>query len=237
MPPVPGAALEIASLEFAHSRGFALHVASLSVSAGEHVLLRGPSGTGKSTLLHLVAGLEMPRTGSIRVAGIDITTLSPADRDTFRGRHVGMIFQTFNLLPGFTALENVAIGLEHSAVPRSGRSQRARETLERLGIDECGALADELSVGQQQRVAIARAVAGGPELILADEPTASLDPGNARAAIALIRGAARDVGAALLCASHDPALSAEFDRTIDIPALAGPAAADAARACTGGDAR
>jgi ABC-type lipoprotein export system ATPase subunit len=210
--------LTIAALRFGYGRGFELRVAGLEVAAGEHVLLRGPSGCGKSTLLHLVAGLEQPAAGSITVAGIDITTLSAPDRDSFRGRHVGMVFQTFNLLQGFTALENVMVGLEFSAVPASGRAHQARQALASLGISECDARIDEMSIGQQQRVAIARAVAGGPALVLADEPTASLDPANSLVAISTIRDAARRVGAALLCTSHDPSLAPHFDRVLDMTA-------------------
>lgn len=208
--------LEISDLRFGYGRSFELHVSRLSVAAGEHVLLRGPSGCGKSTLLHLVAGLETPASGTITVAGIGIATLSPADRDAFRGRHVGMVFQTFNLLQGFSALENVLVGLEFSGVPASGRTHRAREALASLGIAECDARVEDLSVGQQQRVAIARAVAGGPSLVLADEPTASLDPANSLAAISMIRDAVRRVGASLLCTSHDPALASHFDRVLDM---------------------
>lgn len=208
--------LDISALRFGYGRGFELSVDRLVIAAGEHVLLRGPSGCGKSTLLHLVAGLECPRSGSVTVAGIDITSLSAADRDAFRGRHVGMVFQSLNLLQGFTALENVLMGLEFGGVPASARAHRAAEALGALGIAETGARVEELSVGQQQRVAIARAVAGGPALVLADEPTASLDPANAVVAISTIRDAARRVGAALLCTSHDPALAPHFDRVIDM---------------------
>lgn len=208
--------LDISALRFGYGRGFELRVGRLEIAAGEHVLLRGPSGCGKSTLLHLVAGLEQPAAGSITVAGIDITTLSAPDRDSFRGRHVGMVFQTLNLLQGFTALENVMVGLEFSAVPSSGRAHQARQALASLGISECDARVDEMSIGQQQRVAIARAVAGGPALVLADEPTASLDPANSLVAISMIRDAARRVGAALLCTSHDPSLAPHFDRVLDM---------------------
>ena len=210
--------LDISSLRFGYGRGFELSVDRLTVAAGEHVLLRGPSGCGKSTLLHLIAGLEQPASGSITVAGIDVTTLSAADRDALRGRHIGMVFQTFNLLQGFSALENVLLGLEFSGVPASGRAHRARESLASLGIAEFGARVEELSIGQQQRVAIARAVAGGPSLVLADEPTASLDPENSVLAISTIREAARRVGASLLCTSHDPTLAPHFDRVLDMSA-------------------
>lgn len=210
--------LDISALRFSYGRGFALRVDRLAVHAGEHVLLRGPSGCGKSTLLHLVSGIEHASSGSIQVSGIDICTLSAADRDSFRGRHIGMVFQTFNLLQGFTALENVLVGLEFSGVPASGRSHQARQALASLGIAECDARVEELSIGQQQRVAIARAVAGGPSLVLADEPTASLDPANSIVAISMIRDAARRVGASLLCTSHDPALAPHFDRVLEMDA-------------------
>jgi len=154
----------------------------------------------------------------VEVAGIRMSALRGAARDEARGKRVGMIFQTFNLLHGFSALENVLAALMFSAIPPAEHEARARGLLGTLGLgaDLADAEVDRLSVGQQQRVAVARALAGRPALVLADEPTASLDPENAAAAIALIQDACRADGAALLCTSHDPSLRARFARTESI---------------------
>ena len=187
---------------------------------GEMALLRGRSGSGKTTLLSLVAGLLEPTLGRIEIAGQDVHALRGASRDRFRGRRLGVVFQTFNLLHGFTALENVLAGLMFSSIPRSEHVGRARALLADLGIDREDAEPGALSVGQQQRVAVARAVAGKPTLVLADEPTASLDPDNADVAIELIKKACVEAGAALLCVSHDPTAENHFDRVEDLADLA-----------------
>ncbi len=193
-----------------------LHVPSLSLTSGEQVLLTGGSGSGKSTVLQLIAGLLDPDSGAVEVAGQRVHALTGARRDLFRGRHIGMIFQTFNLLHGFTALENVMAALMFSSIPAKEHAGRAAEALRTLGIERTGATPEELSVGQQQRVAVARAVVCDPVLVLADEPTASLDPDNAQGAMDLIQSACRDRGAALLCVSHDPALAPRFERRINM---------------------
>lgn len=205
-------ALEIASLGFRYPSGFELNLPSLTLAAGEEMLLVGHSGCGKSTLLQLIAGLLDPMRGSIRVGGTDIHALRGAARDRFRGQSIGMVFQTFNLLQGFSARENVLIALLMSDLPKSDAAARAESLLRSLGIERLDALAEELSVGQQQRVAIARALACRPTLVLADEPTASLDPENALNAVRVLRDACRDEGAALLIVSHDPALESHFAR-------------------------
>ena len=176
------------------------------------MLLVGQSGCGKSTLLQLIAGLIDPTSGTVRVAGQDMHALRGAARDRFRGRSVGMVFQTFNLLHGFSARENVLVALLMSDTPRSEWSARADALLASLGIERVDALAEELSVGQQQRVAVARALACRPALVLADEPTASLDPENAANAVRVLRDACRAQGAALLVVSHDPSLEPHFAR-------------------------
>jgi putative ABC transport system ATP-binding protein len=212
--PTPNAAsaLEINTLGFRYPSGFELSLPSLILARGEELLLVGRSGCGKSTLLQLIAGLLDPTTGSIRVGGMDIHALRGAQRDRFRGRSIGMVFQTFNLLHGFTARENVLIALLMSDLPKADAATRAETLLRSLGLDRLDALAEELSVGQQQRVAIARALACRPTLVLADEPTASLDPENALNAVRVLRDACRDEGAALLVVSHDPALESHFAR-------------------------
>jgi len=208
--------VSIRGLRFRYDRGFAIEVARLDVAAGEQVLFSGASGCGKSTLLHLISGIETPEAGSILIDGTDICALSGTARDTFRGRRVGMVFQTFQLLQGFTALENVLLSLMLGAPTLDQPRVRAQAALERLGMRDLHAPVERLSVGQQQRVAVARAVVTEPSVVLADEPTASLDPANAEAAVALIRSAAQVAGAALIVTSHDPALRSVFTRVVDV---------------------
>lgn len=206
---------------------------SLDVAHGEQVLLTGGSGTGKSTLLHLIAGLVDPAEGTVLVDGTDIHSLAGAPRDRFRGTKIGMIFQTFNLLSGFSALENVLAALMFSSVPAGKHQELAEAALARLGITRVHATPEELSVGQQQRVAVARAVVCRPALVLADEPTASLDPENAEHAMDLIQSVCRELGAALVCVSHDPAMSARFERREKLGSLVRAATIPATGAATG----
>ncbi len=195
-----------------------LSIASLRVAEGEQVLVRGASGAGKSTLLYVIAGLVRGAIGRVLVAGKDILTMGPASRDRWRGRHIGMIFQTFNLLSGFSALENVLAALKFSDRPGREHAAIARELLARLGIERVEAEPDALSVGQQQRVAVARALAVRPALVLADEPTASLDPASAHAAMDVMQSMCRERGAALVCTSHDPSMAGRFARVVDLSA-------------------
>ena len=195
-----------------------LRVDRLVIQAGEQAVVTGASGSGKSTLLHLAAGLMEPAAGSVSIDAVDLGTLRPAKRDRFRGRKIGMVFQTFQLLHGFTARENVLAALMFSHLPRSAHRKRADELLTALGIDRPDAKADTLSIGQQQRVAVARAVACSPALVLADEPTASLDPEHADAALDLLQHACRSCGAALVCVTHDHSIVGRFDRRIELPA-------------------
>ncbi len=222
------AALRITGLRFAFpdaEPGAAptVDVADLTLNRGEQVLLTAGSGKGKSTLLTIIAGLMEPTSGKVLVAGSDVHALRGASRDAFRGRHIGMVFQTFNLLPGFTARENVLAALMFSGVAAAEQDRRADALLKRLGIERADAPVEKLSVGQQQRVAVARAVACDPVLVLADEPTASLDPENAATAIGLIQESCRERNAALLCVSHDPAMSERFATRRRLEDLAGAA--------------
>lgn len=227
------AALEVEGVRFQYpgAEGFGLEMGSLVLAAGEQVLLTGGSGTGKSTLLQIVAGLLDPQSGRVCVAGRDVHAMPGPARDRFRGSQIGMIFQTFNLLQGFSALENVMAALMFSTLPRAEYDARARGLLGSLGIARVTSRVENLSVGQQQRVAVARAVACRPALVLADEPTASLDPENARAAIELIQQTCRENGAALLCTSHDPSMRERFAR---VQALAAPGSGVLAGAGEGG---
>lgn len=214
-------ALAIAALTFQYSAkaGPLIDIPALNLDPGEQVLLAGKSGSGKSTLLSLIMGLLEPTAGSVRVAGRDIHKLSGAQRDHFRGQHIGVIFQTFHLLHGFSAIENVMTAMAFSDIPKPEHRPRAIALLDRLDIPRKDAMPDSLSVGQQQRVAVARALACDPELVLADEPTASLDPENAAAAVDLIQEVCRERNAALLCVSHDPSLTQRFDRAENLTEL------------------
>lgn len=220
----PSPALEIQGLRFRYPReaasAWTVAISSLALGRGEQILLTGGSGTGKSTLLQLISGLLDPNEGSVTIAGVSLHGIRGAARDLYRGRHIGMIFQTFNLLHGFTAAENVMAALMFSTIPRGEHRPRAVDLLATLGIAKPDAMVDELSIGQQQRVAVARAVACDPVLVLADEPTASLDPENASTAMELIQTACAKRGAALLCTSHDPAIASRFARRVDLASLA-----------------
>jgi ABC-type lipoprotein export system ATPase subunit len=215
-------ALSLSNLKFRYEpRGpWIVDVADLELERGEQMLLTAGSGRGKSTLLHLICGLIDPDEGSVRVNGQDIHALHGAERDLFRGRTIGVIFQNFNLLHGFSALENVAAALMFSRIPRGEHRRRALTLLQHLGIDRPHRTAHRLSIGQQQRVAVARAVACHPRVVLADEPTASLDPENAAVAMELIQRTCREQEAALLCVSHDPAMVERFERRACLDALA-----------------
>jgi putative ABC transport system ATP-binding protein len=197
----------------------AVSLDSLSLEPGGSLALAGESGSGKTTLLNVVAGILPADEGRVAIAGEAMTGLPEAARDRLRARKVGYVFQTFNLLPAMTALENVALGMTFR--PRAGESPReaARHALERVGLSShLHHPPHRLSAGQQQRVAIARALAGRPALVLADEPTSALDRRNASACLALLREFAAESGAALLVATHDPAVLASFPRTVTLVA-------------------
>jgi putative ABC transport system ATP-binding protein len=190
-----------------------VEVAAFTLEAGEQRALRGESGSGKTTFLHLLAGILAPDSGSILLAGKEITKLSEAGRDRQRAESMGYIFQTFNLLQGHTALENVELGMAFGhGVDRA----QAVALLQRVGLgDKLGHYPRQLSTGQQQRVAVARALANRPKLVLADEPTGNLDRRNAREALQLIREVCRESGAALLLVSHDERVLAQFEQMQD----------------------
>ncbi len=188
-----------------------LDIQSLAIQAGEQAVLIGQSGGGKTTLLHLIAGLLTPDSGSIRIAGTDITRLSESGRDRFRASMTGYVFQTFNLLPAFTAIENVRLGMSFAG----GRydAARAASLLDRVGLaDRAHYRPGQLSVGQQQRVAIARALAGRPKVLLADEPTANVDPASSQTVIELIRNSCREDNVALVLVTHSLEIASKFDR-------------------------
>lgn len=214
-------ALAIHALRFRYpgSADWVVSIPSLELARGEQLLLTAGSGAGKSTLLQLIAGLMDPVEGEVKIDGQALHAMHGAKRDLYRGRHIGMIFQTFNLLHGFSALENVMAALMFSSIPAKEHRPRAAALLTRLGIQRQDAEPDELSVGQQQRVAVARALACDPVLVLADEPTASLDPENSAGAMDLIQSLCRERNAALLCVSHDPGMRARFEKRVSLSEL------------------
>ncbi len=175
----------------------------------QQAALEGQSGSGKTTFLNLIAGILQADSGKIMLAGHDVTALSESARDRLRSENIGYVFQTFNLLQGYTALENVALGMMFGP---GADYERARKLLERVGLgDRLNYRPRQMSVGQQQRVAVARALANKPKLVLADEPTGNLDHRNARESLKLIREACTENGAALLLVSHDREVLGSFE--------------------------
>ena len=188
-----------------------LDISEFQIAKGEQVAMIGQSGGGKTTLLHLIAGLLSPDQGSIQIDGIETNGLSEEGRDRFRAETIGYVFQTFTLLPAFTAIENVRLGMAFG----SGKHQHARagDLLARVGLkDRFNYRPAQLSVGQQQRVAIARSLAGRPKLLLADEPTANVDPSSADSVLELIRDTCREEDVSLLTVTHDMQIADRFDR-------------------------
>lgn len=215
------AALTVEQVTKTHRRGAdvveALKGVSLTLDAGVFAAITGPSGSGKSTLLNVVAGFDKVDSGNIRVGDLDISSAREADLDRLRSEHLGFVFQLFNLVPGLTALENVELALVPAGVQPTERRRRAAEQLERLGLaPHARRRPAELSGGQQQRVALARALVGRPRLLLADEPTASLDRVTAGEALADLRRLAVDERLAILVSSHDHRCLDAADRVITL---------------------
>jgi putative ABC transport system ATP-binding protein len=187
----------------------------LDVEAGERIGILGPSGSGKTSLLMLVAGLERASGGAVSVAGIDLASLGEDARARFRLGHLGIVFQSFHLIPTMTALENVAVPLELAG--RADAAAIAAEALGRVGLSHrLTHRPSQLSGGEQQRVALARATAPGPRLLLADEPTGNLDTETGGRVMDLLFDLCGRAGTTLLLITHDPALAARCDRTITI---------------------
>ncbi len=205
-----------------------LVIEGLRLAAGRSLFLHGPSGCGKSTLLGLLAGVLLPRAGSVRVLDASWAELGAARRDAFRADHVGYLFQQFNLLPYLTLIDNVLLPCRFSARRRRRAEARdpsataaARRLLQQMGLPE-GAWqrpAGHLSVGQQQRVAAARALIGAPELVIADEPTSALDAALRDQFMALLMSECAHAGSSLVFVSHDDRLAAHFDDHLSLPQL------------------
>jgi putative ABC transport system ATP-binding protein len=183
----------------------ALKDANLAVDRGEFVALMGPSGSGKSTLLHLIAAMDRPTSGAIRVLGEDLRSLDDGEIARWRNAHIGFVFQSFNLIPVLTALENVELPLKLTRLDRKKRVEHATRALELVGLgDRLGHTPRQLSGGQEQRVAIARAIVTDPDLILADEPTGNLDAASARDVLALLGRLNKEFGKTIVMVTHDP---------------------------------
>jgi putative ABC transport system ATP-binding protein len=219
------------------SRPPVLDLPAFDAAAGETVAVTGPSGSGKTSLLHVLCGLERPARGHVRWGATEITALGEGARDRWRRRHVGFVFQDFHLFSGLDALGNVLLParFERAAVPADLR-RRASDLLERVGLGDgrCGKGARDiatLSRGQMQRVAVARALLFAPPVVLADEPTASLDPESAASVTGLLLDLVRESGGTLIAVTHDPALIRRLDTVyrLDGGRFAAPAVAEDAR--------
>lgn len=187
-----------------------LNIPAFRLASGEQVALVGQSGGGKTTLLNVIAGITTADAGLVRVDGVDVTRLPEPARDRFRAERIGIVFQTFHLLPAFTALENVLLGMSFSGQTNRGF---ARELLERVGLGKrLHHRPQQLSVGEQQRVSVARALANRPRLMLADEPTASVDVAHQQTILNLLRETCREHQVSLLLVTHAPEVSSQFER-------------------------
>lgn len=213
-----------------HPRGpEVLALDAFEVASGERLFVEGPSGSGKSTLLGLLAGVSVPQRGRIEVLGERLDRLGSAARDRFRADHIGYIFQLFNLIPYLGIIDNVTLPARFShrrrkrALARSSSlAAEARRLLGHLDLDQPGLLrqpVSALSIGQQQRVAAARALFGSPELLIADEPTSSLDADRRRAFLELLFAECTEMGSTLIFVSHDASLEGLFNRTLRLPEL------------------
>jgi putative ABC transport system ATP-binding protein len=220
-----GIAIDLADLRFGYDAEEILNIAELQVAESQTVFLFGPSGSGKSTLLAMIGGVLVPQEGRVSILGQDLTGMKSAARDRVRADHVGFIFQQFNLVPYLSVIENVYLPCRYS----QRRSKRAAEAdgsieasairlLSALGIDEDlrARRSTDLSVGQQQRVAAARAIIGRPEIIIADEPTSSLDAGRRREFIDLLLFECERANSTVIFVSHDASLATHFDVAIDL---------------------
>jgi putative ABC transport system ATP-binding protein len=206
----PETVLALEAVECVHGAGAqavrALGPITLAVERGELVAIMGPSGSGKSTLLNLIAGLDRPTAGSIRVAGAELASMSDAARAKWRSQNIGFVFQTYNLMPVLTALQNVELPLLLTKLTSSERKKRAQTALRIVGLeDRMNHYPRQLSGGQEQRVTIARAIVGDPKLIVADEPTGDLDRENADEILNLLEKLNQEFGKTIIMVTHDPA--------------------------------
>lgn len=195
----------------------ALKGISLDIDLGEFVAVWGPSGSGKTTLLNLIGAIDEPTSGSLNLAGQDFSALSDNQKSDLRNKMIGFVFQSFNLIPVLSALENVMLPLQIQGAPTSEAKTRATQRLNQVGLSEfISHRPDKLSGGQHQRVAIARALVSNPNLVIADEPTANLDTSTAMKIIELMRDLNRKEGATFIFSTHDQRLLGKVDRLIQL---------------------
>lgn len=218
-PPAPPPALDVRGLRKGYLEGGRTHLVldgvDATVAQGERVAILGPSGSGKSTLLNLICGIDLPDAGSVRLAGVELTSLSERERTLVRRHRVGFVFQFFNLLPTLTVRENLLLPVELKGAVGQGDEARARELLERVGLaDRAGAFPDRLSGGEQQRVAVARALVHRPDLVLADEPTGNLDEDTGARVADVLDELVRTDGRTLVVVTHSRELAARMDRVL-----------------------
>ena len=193
----------------------ALAGVDLDIARGEYLSIMGPSGSGKSTLFNMIGALDRPSSGTITIGGVSLAQLRSRELAYFRGRHIGYVFQSYNLIPALTAQENVELPLTLLGESERAASQRASEVLAYVGLeDRAQHKPSELSGGQQQRVAIARALANRPTILLADEPTANLDVATAERVIEIFRGLSREQGITVVSATHDHKMLSVSDRIV-----------------------
>jgi putative ABC transport system ATP-binding protein len=195
----------------------ALDNVNLTIAEGEFLCILGTSGSGKSTLLHIMAGLERPTKGEVLIRGVSITKMKERNMASFRRKHMGFIFQSYNLLPSSTALENVALPLVFDRVKKKERIKRSRELLIQMGLkDRLKNKPTEMSGGQQQRVSIARALVNNPKILFADEPTGNLDSKTTKEIMDILSEKVRKAGVTLIMVTHDLDLAAYADRAISM---------------------
>lgn len=209
--------VNITDLRFSYKSGTenleVLRIPEWQLQDGGRVAISGPSGCGKTTLLNIVAGLVVPGEGQVEVCGERLDKMGEAGRDRFRANHLGYIFQNFNLLQGFTALENVLLAETFSG--KKSDQALAKELLDRVGLAaRMHHYPSQMSIGEQQRVAVARALANKPDLVLADEPTGSLDPNNSREVVRLLKEAAAERGVGLIVVTHEEEIAQAFERQV-----------------------
>lgn len=219
-------AISLKKIRFAYTTGHpVLDLQSLEIASGRRVFLHGPSGSGKTTLLSLISGILSPQEGEIRVFGYDLRQLSPSARDILRGSDIGYIFQSFNLIPYLTVRENIALPCALHAKRRRriiapSLSEEVQRIATRLDIHtNLDTSVTRLSTGQQQRVAIARAIIGSPALLIADEPTSSLDADRRDAFLALLIEMIAETQSTLLFVSHDLSLTSHFEQSLSLPSI------------------
>ena len=217
-------AIDVRRLRFRYGGGpWVLDIPELTLERGTRAFLFGPSGSGKTTLLGVLAGVLKPEEGEVSVLGRDLASLSGAERDAFRAEHIGYVFQMFNLIPYLSVLDNITLPVRMTAARRArldgaGVKETARTLADHLQIgDLLQKPVTELSVGQQQRVAACRALIGAPEIIVADEPTSSLDFDRREAFLQLLFQECESAGATLMFVSHDRTLEPMFSHTISLP--------------------